>query len=66
MVVGELQSRARGVHRIGFPREGLWKLWTGYSEDFGDLDKIMMSWRRLARATGCSGLPKLPSVLTAR
>ena len=26
----------------------------------------MMSWRRLEKATGCSGPPKLPLVLTAR
>jgi hypothetical protein len=31
-----------------------------------ETSKAMMSWRRLEKATGCSGPPKLPSVLTAR
>ena len=40
VVVANFSHEARGVYRIGFPREGLWKLrlntdWSGYSEDFG-------------------------------
>ena len=39
VVVANFSHEERGVYRIGFPREGLWKLrlntdWTGYSEDF--------------------------------
>jgi 1,4-alpha-glucan branching enzyme len=39
VVVANFSHEARGVYRVGFPREGLWKLrlntdWTGYSEDF--------------------------------
>ena len=42
VVVANFSHEARGVYRVGFPREGLWKLrlntdWAGYSEDFGDL-----------------------------
>jgi 1,4-alpha-glucan branching enzyme len=43
VVVANFSHKERGVYRIGFPREGLWKLrlntdWSGYSEDFGELD----------------------------
>ena len=43
VVVANFSHKERGVYRIGFPREGLWRLrlntdWSGYSEDFGELD----------------------------
>ena len=43
VVVANFSHESRQVYRIGFPREGVWKLrlntdWAGYSEDFGDLD----------------------------
>ena len=70
VVVANFGHEARGVYRIGFPREGLWKLrlntdWTRYSEDFGGLASIDVS-TEVRRAMGCPGLPKLPLALTAR
>ena len=41
VVVASFSHEAREVYRIGFPREGIWKLrlnsdWRGYSDDFGN------------------------------
>ena len=58
VVVGDnFSHEARGVYRIGFPREGPWKLrlntdWSGYSEDFGGLPKAMTSRPRPQESDG--------------
>jgi hypothetical protein len=53
MVVANLHAEPREGYRVGFPREGLWKLrlstgWSGYR----------VSRRKPLRATGCAGLPR--------
>ena len=59
VVVANFSHEARGVYRIGFPREGLWKLrlntdWSGYSEDFGGLES---QGCRGGSGQECDGMP---------